>query len=353
MAIGSLRRPVHVCGFGETGPVPEDARSIAEMVLDAVQAAYADAGCTHADVEAVVTASVDLLDGLTASNIAVTEVVDAVMKPETRISADGLAAALHAAAQIAAGSYDTVLVVAHGKASMADYHALTRWALDPIHLQPLGVDFLACAGLQARILAEGDPGAERRWAEIAATRRREGSSAFPGLRNADEILASPVVAAPLRAGMCAPLGDAACAVVLSAQGNRTPVRLAGLGWDLEAHSLGDRDLSRWDGLARAFGRACGVARIEPREHRFDLAEPSCLYPHEEELFRKATGFGDEILLSPEGGLFPGTAPVVAGLSRLAAAARHMREGGVKRALAHGAWGPAGQGQAVAVLEARP
>lgn len=356
MTIRSLHRPVHVCGFGETGPVPEDARSIAEMVLDAVQAAYADAGCTHADVDAVVTASVDLLDGLTASNIAVTEVVDAVMKPETRISADGLAAALHAAAQIAAGSYDTVLVVAHGKASMADYQVLTRWAFDPIHLQPLGVDFLACAGLQARLLAEGDPGAERRWAEIAARRRREGSSAFPGPCTADEILASPVVAAPLRAGMCAPLGDAACAVVLTVQararGARIPVRLAGTGWDLEPHSLGDRELRRWDGLRRAFERACAVAGIAPGADGFELAEPSCLYPHEEELFARAAGIGAAIPVSPGGGLFPGTAPVVAGLSRLAAAARRMREGGAKRALAHGAWGPAGQGQAVAVLEAR-
>lgn len=355
MTIRSLRRPVHVWGFGETGPVPEDARSIAEMVLDAVQAAYADAGCTHAEIDAVVTASVDLLDGLTASNIAVTEVVDAVMKPETRISADGLAAALHAAAQIAAGAYDAVLIVAHCKASMAEFQALTRWALDPIHLQPLGIDFLACAGLQARTLAEGDPRAEPRWAEIAAMRRRECSGAFSGPRTVGEILASPLIAAPLRSGMCAPLGDAACAVVLAAHAPQRsagiPVRLTGSGWDLEPHSLGERELRRWDGLSRAFARACGVAGIEPGKECFDLAEPSCLYPHEEELFRLATGIGGTTAISPEGGLFPGTAPVVAGLSRLAAAARSLREGGARRALAHGAWGPAGQGQAVAVLEA--
>lgn len=351
MTARSLRRPVHVSGLGETGPVPQDARSIPEMVLDAVQAAYADAGCTHADIDAVVTASVDLLDGLTASNIAVTEVVDAVMKPETRISADGLAAALHAAAQIAAGSYDTVLVVAHCKASMADFQALTHWAFDPIHLQPLGLEFLDCAGLHASILADGDPGAERRWAEIVARRRCEGASAFPGPRTAEEILASPMVAAPLRAGMCAPLGDAACAVVLSAEGGRTRVRLAGLGWDLEAHALGDRELRRWDGLARACRRAYAAAGIDAGTGTFDLAEPSCLFPHEEALFLRATGIRDGTPLSPDGGLFPGTAPVVAGLSRLAAAVRRMREGGARRALAHGAWGPAGQGQAVAVLEA--
>jgi len=68
VTLGSLRRPVFVCGLGETGVVAEDPRSIAEMVLQAVQAAYADAGCTHADVDAVVSASIDLLDGLKANN---------------------------------------------------------------------------------------------------------------------------------------------------------------------------------------------------------------------------------------------------------------------------------------------
>jgi acetyl-CoA acetyltransferase len=344
-----VRRPVGIAGAGESRPVPEDPRSIPEMVLEAVQAAYADARCSHADIDAVVTASVDLLDGLTASNIAVTEVVDAVMKPETRVSSEGLAAALHAAAQIASGAYDAVLVVAHAKASMADFQALTRWALDPVHVQPLGADCLACSGLQAAMLADGDPGAELRWAEVAAKRRSVRVGTFPVPRTAEEILLSPVVAAPLREGMCAPLGDGACAVVLTA--GRAPVRLAGMGWDLDVHALGERDLRRWVGLNRAFERACAAAGVEPRSGAFDLAEPSCLYPHEEELFRAATGIGERTELSPQGGLFAGTAPMAAGLSRLAAAARSVREGRAKRALAHGAWGAAGQGQAVALLEA--
>ena len=85
---------VVVAGLGQAGPKPADDRSIAEMVLAAVQAALSDAQLGYADLDAVVTASVDLFDGLTASNIAVTEVVGAVMKPETRIAGDGLAAAV-------------------------------------------------------------------------------------------------------------------------------------------------------------------------------------------------------------------------------------------------------------------
>lgn len=348
---------VAVAGIGGTGPVAEDPRSIPEMVLEAVEAAVADAGIRLADVDAVVTASVDLFDGLTASNVAVTEVVGAVMKPETRIAGDGLCAAVQAACQIWAGAYETVLVVAHGKGSMADHLPLTAWSLDPIYVQPLGADHLVCAALQARAVAAEDATAGERWAETVATRRRAGAATgFARRCSTDEVLASPIVAAPLRKEMCAPLGDAACAVVLCAGASggteERSIAVTGVGYDLSPHSLGDRDLAGGDGLARACKRAYGGAGVTDPAREFGLAEPSCLYPHEEELFLQAAGIGEGTTVSPGGGLFPGTAPVVAGLSRLVEGARMMRDGkDGRRAIVHGAWGPAGQGQAVAVLEA--
>lgn len=344
------RPAVAIAGVGQAGPVAADSRSIPEMVLAAVEEALADAAIGFDGVEAVVTASVDLFDGLTASNVAITEVVGAVMRPETRIAGDGLCAAIHGACELRAGACETVLAVAHGKASMAPHWALTEWAMDPVFLQPLGIDFLVCAGLQACALAQGDGGATERWAELAARRAAAGDAAIAPPRSAAEILASPVLASPLRRGMAAPLGDGACAVVLRAAAGgpgEAPVRIAGAGWDLEPHSPGERDLARWHGLERACARA-GLDRADPG---LELAEPSCLFAHEEELFRAAAGIGEEAPLSPGGGLFAGTAPHVAGLSRLIACARAIRDGAARRALAHGAWGPAGQAHAVAVLEA--
>lgn len=347
---------VAVAGVGEAGPLACDPRSIPEMVLDAVEVALADASLGYDDVEAVVTASVDLFDGLTASNVAVTEVVGAVMRPETRISGDGICAAIHGACELLAGACDTVLVVAHGKASMAPHRSLTEWTMDPMFLQPLGVDFLACAGLQARMLAEEDAGAVGRWAELAAARRADaGSDAIAGPCSVEEVLASPIVASPLRAEMAAPPGDGACAVALTARPagaeGEGRVLLTGAGWDLEPHSLGERDLRRWEGLRRASDRAYAAAGLDPSHPALDLAEPSCLYAHEEELFRAAAGVGEGVTVSPGGGLFAGAAPVTSGLSRLADAARRIRAGAARRALAHGTWGPAGQAHAVAVLEA--
>lgn len=346
--------PVTIAGWGLAGPVPEDLRSIPEMVLEAVQAALANAAMGYDDIDAVVTASVDVFDGMTASNISVTEVVGAVMKPETRISADGLCAAIHAACQIRAGAYDTVLVVAHSKPSMSDFYELTQWALDPIFLQPLGIDFLACAGLQAAAIANQSENALQRWASIAARRLADVNGSDGPALASDDVLRSEIVAAPLREKMCAPLADGACACILrradSLPSAGEQILMTGLGHDLAANFIGDRDLAEPAGLARAANRAYADAGISKPADQIDVAEPSVAFAHEEDLFIQAAGIDGNTIISPDGGLFAGYVPIVAGLSRLAAAAGHLQGGDARRAVAHGSWGPAGQGQAVAVLE---
>lgn len=344
----SSAHSVVIAGIASPQPVPIDRRSIPEIVLEAVEAALDDAQLGYNEIDAVVTASNDLLDGLTASNIAVTEVVGAVMKPETRVAGDGLCAAIHGAAQIMAGAYETVLVVAHAKPSLSDYDEITLWAMEPFFAQSMGLDFRSCAGLQAAALACGDRGAEQRWAETAAQRRGADGTCI----SASEILSSPSIASPLRVGMAAPLADGVCAVILRrGREEDDEIRLTGIGHDLAAHNLGDRDLTRADGTRRACDRAYAQAGISRNAPKIDLVEPCAQYPHEEELVLKAAGIEGEGLIAPHGGLFAAYVPIVAGLSRLAACVSHMRDDmNCKRALAHGAWGPAGQGQAVVLLE---
>lgn len=343
--------PIVIAGAGQAGPSSADGRSIPEMVLVAVEAALADGGLGWDDVESVVTASVDLIDGLTASNVAVTEVVGAVMKPETRMAADGLCAAIHAVCQLRAQAYRTVLVVGHGKASMTPPAAVQLWAMDPIYLQPLGIDFRMVAGLEARILSDRDPSAVRRWAELAATRRAAAAShGVVGAIAADEILAAPVLASPLTAAMEAPAADAVYAVVLRA-GGEGRLRWIGADYDLDVHAPGDRVLGARPGIARAVDRARRAADLGA-DVTYDLIELSCRYPHEEELVLAALGGGHGAVVSPGGGLWGGDAPCAAGLGRLVDTVRWLRSRSTRaRALVHGAWGPAGQGQAIALVEA--
>ncbi len=343
------RVPIGIAGVGDSRCVKEDLRSIPEMVLCAVEEALDDAQLNHADIDAVVTASVDLFDGLTASNIAVTEVVGAVMRPETRVAADGLAAVVHAACQIWGGAYETVLVAAHGKSSMAAHDALTNWAMEPVALQPLGANFLMCSALQAEMIRAKDSGAEARWAKVASEqRRRAGQGRIAGACSAEEVLASDTIASPLRQDMRAPLGDGAYAVVLrkGAEG----IRLTGVGHDLSPHALWDESATQWAGLERAYQRALATAGV--RHSDINLFEPSCHFAHEEELFRKACGLDASATISPGGGLFGGVAPATGGLARLISATRSMRDDAdIGCALAHGTWGPAGQGQVVTIVEA--
>lgn len=353
-----------VAGIGESAPAASDERSIPEIVLEAVEAALADAGRGYADIDAVVTASVDLCDGLTASSIAVTEVVGAVMKPETRVAGDGLAALAHAYCLIRSGAYATVLVVAHGKASMAPQDSISAWALDPVLLQSLGCTFEQYSGLQAQALAAADPESVGRWAKRAA--------AAHGCDRRD-VLDSPVIADPLTELMRAPGADGACAVLLVAApagpepaaggadearlpgagrpegeggevaGDRRQVRVISTGYDLDPHLPGDRDLTRWTSLTRALDRALAAAKLDSDD--IDQVRASCRYVHEPQLFAAATG------LQPPDWTPRGTVPVAAGLANFIRATRDLRRGAGRTALAHGCWGPAGQAQAVALLSA--
>jgi hypothetical protein len=234
---------------------------------------------------------------------------------------------------------------------MAPREALEAWAMDPIFLQPLGVDFRLVAGLEARLLVARDPGALDRWAELVARRRTDAMPhGVAGPIVKDEVLGARILAAPLTSAMEAQPADAAYAVVLRASRDGASVRLLGAGHDLEVHAPGDRPLGSRPGLRRATERARDSAGLDP-DARFGLYELSCRYPHEEELMLDALGGTRGAAVSPNGGLFAGDAPCAAGLGRLVDATRRLRvEPALGRALVHGAWGPAGQGQAVAILE---
>lgn len=375
---------VAIVGVGQTAyEAAKPHQAIPEMVLEAVERALEDARIPMSEVEAAVTASVDLWDGRTASNIQVTEVVGAVMKPEARVAGDGLLAALHAAMTVEAGAYGTVLVVAHSKMSEGQHWACSSWALDPIWQQPLGLDFLSAAALQARAYRERSGVGEQGWAQVVEKNQANARSnplARAGAgRTAAEVLASPLVADPLRVLDAAPFADGACALLLAspdrarALGCPGPVALQGWGYACEAHYVGDRDLTEPAALRKASRRAYAAAGIVDPRRDLQVIECSEAFSYQEPLWCEGLGLcgpaeGGRLLeegvtrrdgplpVNPSGGMLGGSPFVVAGLARLAEAVLQVRGEatghqvrGVRRALAHGSHGPAGQHHAVAVV----
>ncbi|MFQ5830298.1 MAG: thiolase family protein [Candidatus Methylomirabilia bacterium] len=377
---------VAVIGVGQT-PYERSKphQSIPEMVLEAVELALKDARISMEEIEGVVTASVDLWDGRTASNIQVTEVVGAVMKPEARVAGDGLLAAIHAAMTILSGAYGTVLVVAHCKMSEGEHWSCSNWAVDPIYQQTLGVDFLSAAGLQARAYRQRYGVGEAHWTRVVEKNRlnaeRNRLARVRANDSAAEIPGPSLVADPLRALDLAPVTDGACVVVLAnperaeALGRSKPVTLLGFGYASEAHYLGDRDLAEPRSLRAASREAHAMAKITDPRHEIQVVECAEAFSYQELLWCEGLGLcaaghggrlldegvtvlGGELPVNPSGGMLGGSPFVVAGLARLAEAVLQVRgeaDGhqvkGVSRALAHGSYGPAGQHHSVAVVGA--
>lgn len=307
-------------------------RAIPTMVYQAVRACIDDASLCIQDIDAVVTASVDLWDGKTASNIAVTEAVGAVMKAETRIAGDGLLALMHGAMMVLSGHYQRVLVVAHGKSSEADVDAVSNWSFDPVYQQSLGMTdsqalSLQCQAIKIRagIMAEG-----------------EGLSFLLKLNTPDRSGELPALQ-----------GDGACAVIVEAGDDG--ILLDGFGYDLDAHYLGDRRLSHGDGLTRAAKRAYKMAGVSDPQREIDSYYWSLRAALQLPVFAEATGacsFEEalETLPGQHRIQWSGLPPFAAGLQRLIAAIKDLRKApGSGRALIHGCHGPAGQMQAVCLL----
>ena len=308
-------------------------RAIPAMVYQAVRACLDDAELTMPDIDAVVTASVDLWDGKTASNIAVTEAVGAVMKAETRIAGDGLLALMHGAMMVLSGHYQRVLVVAHGKSSEADVDAVSNWSFDPVYQQTLGMTDSQALSLQCQAInmrAEQTAGAE-----VIDALVKSATASDPGERQARQ-------------------GDGACAVIVEAGDDG--IVLEGFGYDLDAHYLGDRNLSHSDGLARAAKRAYKMAGLPNPQSEIDRYYWSLRGALQLPIFAEAAGactFNEGLESLPDHNhqvQWSGLPPFAAGLQRLIAAIKDMRETpGSGRSLVHGCHGPAGQMQAVCLL----
>jgi acetyl-CoA C-acetyltransferase len=320
-----VKPQVSILGIGRTDFAPQPGTAVTELVYRAVHAALADAGLTMRDVDARVTASVDLWDGLTASNVTITEVVGAVMRPETRVAGDGLLAVCQGVMSIMAGAYQTVLVVAHCKATMGDRWGITNWTFDPIYQQPLGLDDFSAAALQASALA------------VRSTPRSDSGVVLDGagVPNYEQSRLLP----------CPP-ADGAAAVILSSR--PAPVTIRGMGWAIDEHYLGDRDLTDSPALRQAARRAYALTGINDPKRELTFAELSNHFDYQRALWASVLGLDGFPNLNLSGGLSRGVPPFVAGLDRLIEIVLRLREkSGI--GLAHGCWGPAGQGQVVMVV----
>ena len=377
---------VGIVGVGQTKYGKKKDQSIPEMVYEAVCKVLDDAGLTINGIDNIVTASVDLWDGKTASNVLITEVVGAVMKTETRVAADGIVAAYQALLTISSGAFDVTLVVTHCKGSEGAHYSLTNWVFDPVYQQKLGLDYLSAAALQANWYMNKYGITEEQCAKVSVKNRRNAMknpyAQMPTNITVRDVLDSEILAHPIRHLDAAPVSDGACALILASEERtkkisklkgRDPVWIKGVGNYLDSHYLGDRDLTKCDALILATKKAYQMAGIEKPLKDIDVAEVSEPFSYQELLWTECLGFcrrgkggklidkgvtemSGELPVNPSGGMLAGNPYIVGGLTRLAEATLQVRGEAYGRqvsdariALAHGTTGPCGQAQCVIIV----
>lgn len=362
---GSGPGRVAIIGIGQTRHAPRRPDvDYAELALEAIDEALADAGIGLLDVDNAVTASLDFVDGRTIASMSVAEVTGSYRKPESRLCGDGTNAMVYALAKMRSGHYRYGLVLAHAKESQGNHHDIENAAFDPFVQRRLGADGDVVAGLAAqRLLGTSDHTLDDVAAAVVAA--REAGRDHPRREPLDTVSVGDVLAAnplstPLTTLCKAPLNDGATAFVVAtedvvAERGLSPVWVAGVGVSTAPYWT-DRDLAATDTLAAARDVAVRMAGWD--DHAADVVELSAQYGHQVLQFAPVLGAGDGgAANTPSGGWLAGGAQVVSGLDRVHACVEQLRGtagtrqvAGARRALAHGIHGLGAQTHGVVALE---
>ena len=312
-----------------------------EMLVPLFRQVFADTGLRKSDIGFWCSGSSDYLAGRAFSFIAAVDAIGAFPPiNESHVEMDAAWAFYEAWVKIRTGEVDTALVYGFGKSSAGQLRRVLAMQMDPYTATPLWPDSVAVAGLQARAGLDAGRFTEREMAEVAARHRAE---------SADELLARPYFADPLRKHDCAPVSDGAATIVLAAAERakdlcEKPVYITGIDHRIDTPQLGMRDLTEVRS-ARLAAERVGTDGVE-------LAELHAPFSHQEILLRQAIGLKDNVTVNPSGGALAGNPMFAAGLARIGEAAKQVMAGNARKALAHATSGPALQQNLVCVMEAQ-
>ena len=352
-------------------------RNLEELIFEAASGALADARLAWRDLDAVVIGASDLVDGRVISSMVTAGPAGSYMKDLLAVASSAEHAFVLAYLRLAAGVGDTALVAGWSKCSEAPIPQVEQLSLDPFYRRHVGMDGLVAAALQAAAYRDRYRVLEDAAARVVVKNRANGTRNPHAERRqrvtADDVLASPLVAWPLKALETPPLSDGACALVLArgerAGALRRPAAwVRGLGWASDTYWREPEDLVNSRALAAAAERAYRMAGVQAPRREIGVAEVYDVTPYHELMAYEGLGFcgpgegarfvGDgQVSVNPSGGLLCANPFFASGLVRVAEAVLQVtgRAGGhqvegARRAVAHGASGLAGQAHTVVVLE---
>ncbi len=389
-------RDVAVVGVGFSKHVSKRRDvNMAELVWEAVRAAYDDAGLAPRDVDAIVTGNMPAFEGINLPELWGAGQWGAYRKPVLRITTGGTTGGSvgHGAFYaVASGLFETVIAIAFEKQSdgdttlglnsviLADIAPLFAYGVDPALMLAFGGGAVGIAVYQASSYMKSSGCTTHHLDKVSALCRSNAARnpyahlKQPGL-TPEEVEKTPLLQYPLRFGHACPATDGACAMILTSgekAGKLTdrPAYIRSVASCSEegallgiagAGTLND-DPCRQEGCKLAAARAYAAAGIKEPAKEIDLAEPYAPFAHQMLMFYErlllcdegeapaildsgSMGLGGELPVCPSGGVISTNAIGASALERIAEAALQiMGKAGerqvdkdVHTAVAHG-WG---------------
>ena len=376
---------VGIVGVGQT-KYERDKRNqnLTEIIFEAAAKALADANMSREEIDGVVLAAHDLVDGVAVTSMTAGAAAGAHLKDETRICEDGAFGVALACLEILSGGCGTVLVVSWSKCSDCNLDIITNLNFDPFFCRPFGLNELIAHALQAMRFMSKYNITEQQAAMVTVKNRLNAlGNPLAHLQakvGINDVLSSRVLSWPLKELDVPPRSDGACAIVLAAeqQAKRASDAVAwikGMGWATDGYYLGDRDLSELPSLSLAAQKAYRMAGIADPLREIDVAEIHDVSSFHELMEYQALGFcalgqagqfieqgifhiDGNLPVNPSGGALSSNPYASTGLVRVAEAALQVMgraEGHqvsqVQTVLAHGVSGLCAQSNCVFVLSA--
>jgi acetyl-CoA C-acetyltransferase len=287
--------------------------SFKEMMFEAAQKAYADAGVDAPEIESFVTCAEDLTEGISIFDEYTPDQLGAVKKPMHTLTQDGLHGIADAVMQIRSGLVGLVVVEAHSKHSnLENPNAILNYALDPVYNRPLGFNPHVIAGLEMNAFLHERGIPEGQCAQVVAKNRAHAlkniAAAYPLKLRAEDIESSPYLCYPLREAEIAKSADGCVAVVLASESRASqiksrPIWVRGVGFANDSPTLESRDWIEAQYIRSAAAMAYRQAGIEDAGKEIDIFEVDDSYAYKELQHLMALGIYSPAVLTGRVGAY--------------------------------------------------
>lgn len=294
-----LMNRIGIIGHGITIESRNDDWSVEDTVFYTVKQALKNTGMEIAEIDTVIQAGDDVLDGVAINHVQTVEAAGSFLKEESKVERDGAWGLHYGMARLLSGKFRTGMIVAFSKGSQCGLSAFSGLSADPFYLRPVGADSHTVAGLQASYFLQRSGLSEEDIALTARKNRLSGKNNPRVLKEAggdfsvEQILKSKPIATPIRELNSGKTADGCVVLIIATddwikEHKKNAAFITGTSFISDAYYPTYRDFSRLKSAEIASAKALSMAKLKPEE--INVAEVHSVYAHQELMLLESAGF---------------------------------------------------------------